>query len=200
MTYTSMNAILSAILSAPVTIKPKQGTPYTTTVGEDGVKHLPKVSDVKDENAVKALKAIGNAYGFILKSRTAEMGSESAVSNDTKAEDCIKEYLSALGLPTTPDCIKAIYAIDVLRASKVKDEDRYLPSSTGRATFQKNVLKITALAIEAGSWNVEKATAKATPKATTFEDLEQVYITTFGFSPEVAKELVAKARAAKAQF
>lgn len=197
MTYTSKNLALSAILTAPVTIKPKNSTPYTTTVGEDGIKHLPKPSDIADDTAVKAFKAIGNAYDFIVKSRTAPMGSDTAVQFDVKAEDCIKEYLAALGLPTSADCIKAIYSIDALRASKVKGTDSYVPTSTGRATFQKNVLKVTALAVEMGSWNVEKIAAKNTVKATTFDDLEQVYIVNFGFSPEIAKELVAKARAAK---
>lgn len=199
MTYASVNAILSAILSAPVTIKPKNGTPYTVTVGEDGIKHLPKPSDIKDNNAAKAFKALGNAYDFIVKARTAPMGSDDAVQNDAKAEDCIKEYLSALELPTTPDCIKAVYAIDALKASKVKCVDSYVPTSTGRATFQKNVLKVTTLAVELGSWNLEKVT-KSTAKASTFDELEQVYVVNFGFTPEVAKELVAKARAAKASF
>lgn len=197
MTYTSTNAILSAILTTPVTIKPKNSTPYTTTVGEDGIKHLPKPSDIADDTAVKAFKVIGNAYDFIVKSRTAPMGSDAAVQNDAKAEDCIKEYLTALGLPTTSDCIKAVYAVDALKASKVKGTDSYVPTSTGRATFQKNVLKVTVLAVEVGSWNVEKI-AKNTTKASTFDELEQVYIVNFGFSPEVAKELVAKAKAAKA--
>ena len=199
MTYKSTNAILSAILTAPVTIKPKNGTPYTTTVGEDGIKHLPKPSDIANETAVKAFKAVGNAYDFIVKSRTAPMGSDTAVQNDAKAEDCIKEYLVGIGLPTTSDCIKAIYAIDALKASKVKGTDGYVPTSTGRATFQKNVLKVTCLAVELGSWNLEKVT-KSTAKASTFDELEQVYIVNFGFTPEVARELVAKARAAKASF
>lgn len=64
MKYVSTNVTLTSILTAPVTIKPRNGKPYTTTVGNDGIKHLPKVSDVKDENAVKAFKAIGNAYDF----------------------------------------------------------------------------------------------------------------------------------------
>lgn len=196
MTYTSANAILSAILSAEVAIKPKNSAPYTTTVGKDGVKHLPKPSDIGNDTAVKAFKAIGNAYDFIVKSRTAPMGSDAAVQNDAKAEDCVREYLTALGLPTSADCIKAIYSIDALKASKVKGTDSYAPTSTGRATFQKNVLKVTALAVDVGSWNIEKI-AKNTVKATTFDDLEQVYIINFGFSPEVAKELVAEARAAK---
>jgi len=199
MTYTTTNIVLSAILSASVEIKPKTAPAYTTTVGKDGIAHLPKVSAIADENAIKAFKAIGNAYDFTVKARTASMGSKAAVQFAEKATDCLREYLSALGLPTTVDCLDALKAINALKASKIKGTESYAPTSTGRATYQKSVLKVTCLAIEAGSWNLEKVAGKVAKGINTLDELEQAYITTFGFSAEVAKRLVDEARTAAAK-
>lgn len=197
MTYTTTNATLAAILSASVTIKPKNGESYTTTVGEDGVKHLPKVSEIKDESAVKAFKAIGNAYDFIVKARTAPMGSKLAIENTEKATDCLREYLSEIGLPTTEDCLDALKAINALKASKVKGTDDYVPTSTGRATFQKNVLKITCLAIEAGSWNVAKVSKNTiATNVTTPEGMARVLADQFGFDYDIMLKKLTEAKAA----
>ena len=111
-----------------------------------------------------------------------------------RLETSVKAWAKFVGIPETD--LAGLYMACGLKKSTSKGVvDSALPSES---TFTKSLLYITYTRVNKGVWQT-KPVKDTGAKATTFEELEQVYITTFGFSPEVAKELVAKAKAAKAQ-
>lgn len=171
-------------------------TEYTTTLVECTFSRLPKNAELTKTEIGVALANLYNAVCYLAVQKSD--GQRNKYAN--KVKESIKAWFALSDIPCNDGNMSAFHMVCGIKKSTSKGEtNSALPS---KSTFYKNVLFCTYKFKTEGAW-VSKdplTKEKSAPKATTFEDLEQVYITTFGFSPEVAKELVAKARAAKAQF
>lgn len=171
-------------------------TEYTTTLVECTFSRLPKNAELTKTEIGVALANLYNAVCYLAVQKSD--GQRNKYAN--KVKESIKAWFAFSDIPYNDGNVSAFHMVCGIKKSTSKGEtNSALPS---KSTFYKNVLFCTYKFKTEGAW-VSKdplTKEKSAPKATTFEDLEQVYITAFGFSPEVAKELVAKARAAKAQF
>lgn len=198
----TINSTFNAIINAPVTYK-KKGTDgkfisITTTTLTDNFKHCPKSKDCADESAKSALDNLVKVYEYM------EVASLSRTDNQrdkavNKAHDFAREYLKAVGLGSGTGNIAMLTAIFAPKRQTTKGTAK--GGYTTKSTFIKYALYMTNHVLTTGMWCDVKSSKSSSPvKASTFDDLEQVYIVNFGFTPEVARELVAKARAAKASF
>lgn len=193
----TINSTFNSIINTSVTYKKKgtdgKYTSITTTALTDSFKHCPKPKDCADESAKTALNNLDKVYEYM------EAASLSRTDNQrdksvNKAHDFAREYLKAVGLGCGMGNITILTAIFAPKRQTTKGTVK--GGYTTKSTFIKYALYMTHHVLTTGMWCDVKS--KSSPvKATTFDDLEQVYIINFGFSPEVAKELVAKARAAK---
>ena len=193
------NSTLTAILNATITCKRKNSEgkyeQYATTALADNFKHCPKPKDCADESAKSALNALDKVFDYMETASTARTDNQRDKAVN-KAYDYAREYLKAVGLSAGNGNVAMLTAVFAPKKQTVKGTIK--GGYTTKSTFVKYALYLTNHFIETGAWCDVKSSAGKSTKATTFEELEQVYIVQFGFSPEVAKELVAKARAAKA--
>ena len=171
-------------------------TEYTTTLVECTFSRLPKNAELTKTEIGAALANLYNAVCYLAVQKSD--GQRNKYAN--KVKESIKAWFALSDIPCNDGNMSAFHMVCGIKKSTSKGEtNSALPS---KSTFYKNVLFCTYKFKTEGAW-VSKdplTKEKSAPKATTFEDLENIYITCFGMTPEVAKELVAKARAAKAQF
>ena len=197
---TTMNATLSTILNATITAKKKgedgKYTSYTTTMLEDSFKHVPKAKELSDEQAKSALSALDKVFDYMETASTATTDNQRDKAVN-KAYEYARSFLKSVGMNTGTGNVAMLTSVFAPKKQTTKGTVK--GGYTTKSTFIKYALYLSYNFAQTGQWCAPKSASKSTPKATTFEELEQVYITTFGFSPEVARELVAKAKAAKAQ-
>lgn len=194
----TINSTFNSIINAPVVYK-KKGTDgkyvaMTTTALSDSFKHCPKSKDCVDESAKTALNNLDKVYEYM------EVASLSRTDNQrdkavNKAHDFAREYLKAVGLGSGSGNVTMLTAIFSPKRQTTKGMVK--GGYTTKSTFIKYSLYMTHHVLTTGMWCDVKSSKSSPVKASSFDDLEQVYIVDFGFSPEIAKELVAKAKAAK---
>lgn len=198
---TTMNTTLASILNATITAKKKNADgkyeQYTTTALTDSFKHVPKAKDCADESAKSALNALDKVFDYMETASTATTDNQRDKAVN-KAYEYARSYLKAIGLSTGTGNVSMLTAIFSPKRQTVKGTVK--GGYTTKSTFVKYALYLSYHFTQTGMWCDIKSNAnKSTPKAFTYDELEQIYIVNFGFAPEVAKELVAKAKAAKAQ-
>lgn len=195
----TVNSTFNAIINAPVTYKKKGAdgkyTPIATTALTDSFKHCPKSKDCADESAKTALNNLDKVYEYMEAASLSRTDNQRDKSTQ-KAHDFARSYLKAVGLGCGVGNIAMLTAIFAPKRQSTKGTVK--GGYTTKSTFIKYALYMTHHVLTTGMWCDVKSKSSSPVKASTFDDLEQVYIVNFGFSPEVAKELVAKAKAAKA--
>lgn len=195
------NTTFNAILNAPINVKKKNAEGkydvIVTTALQDNFAHSPKPKDCADESAKSALNALDKVFDYMETASTARTDNQRDKAIN-KAYDYAREYLKAVGLSAGNGNVAMLTSVFAPKKQTVQGTIK--GGYTTKATFVKYALYLTNHFIETGAWCDVKSSAGKSAKATTFEELERVYVVQFGFSPEVAKELVEKAKAAKAQF
>lgn len=194
----TINSTFNAIINTPVTYKKKGADgkyiAMTTTALSDSFKHCPKSKDCVDESAKTALNNLDKVYEYMEAASLSRTDNQRDKSTQ-KAHDFAREYLKAVGLSSGIGNIAMLTAIFAPKRQTIKGTVK--GGYTTKSTFVKYVLYMTHHVLTTGMWCDVKSSKSSPVKASSFDDLEQVYIVNFGFSPEIAKELVAKARAAK---
>lgn len=194
-TMTIANATtLSALVSAEFTYKKKdvngEYQVLSTTMLAENFNRLPDSKTFKESCVYSYIHDMYiNATHY-----TTVKGDNQRKKYADKLAASVKAWAKFVGIPEND--LTGLYMACGLKKSTSKGVvDSALPSES---TFTKSMLYVTYTRVNKGVWQT-KPVKDTGAKASTFEELEQVYITTFGFSPEIARELVAKAKAAKAQ-
>lgn len=202
-TTMTMNATLNAILNATISAKRKNDegkfVPYTTTMLEDNFKHVPKSSDL-DENGKTAMSALEKTFEYMERTATATTDSQRNKCAD-KAAEYARSYLKAVGMNAGTGNVSMLTATFAPKKQTTKGTVK--GGYTTKSTFIKYALYLAYHFTQTGMWCDVKSNKSATTSVSksikSFDDLVEIYINNFGFSPETAKNLAEKAREAKAQ-